>query len=199
MRFLFRWQHCAPGSQLHGEAGLREVIAQLAGYEAPAFAWELSLLKRRVANYKPEWLDNLCLRGEVSWGRLTPPDMKPNLRPVVEGESFRRISPTSMAPISFVRRDDMGWMLTMARPRKASGPLSIRLSLSGVAQAIYECLDNRGACFFSDLTTRTGHLASEVEQALWELVATGLVTADGFDPLRALSLARLVGSPPPSS
>jgi ATP-dependent Lhr-like helicase len=186
MRFLFRWQHCAPGSQLHGEAGLREIIAQLAGYETSASAWESSLLRGRVANYKPEWLDNLCLRGEVAWGRLTPPDMKPNLRPVVEGESFRRITPTSMAPISFVRRDDIVWMLAMARPGKASGALSIRLSLSGVAQAIYECLDNRGACFFPDLTTRTRHLAAEVEQALWELVAAGLVTADGFDPLRAL-------------
>jgi ATP-dependent Lhr-like helicase len=29
-------------------------------------------------------------------------------------------------------------------------------------------------------------LAAEVEQALWELVAGGLVTADGFDPMRAL-------------
>ena len=74
MRFLFRWQHCATESQLHGEAGLREVITQLAGYEAPASAWEASLLKGRIANYKPEWLDNLCLRGEVAWGRLTPPD-----------------------------------------------------------------------------------------------------------------------------
>jgi ATP-dependent Lhr-like helicase len=60
------------------------------------------------------------------------------------------------------------------------------LSLSGVAHAIYECLDHRGACFFADLTNRTGHLAAEVEQALWELVAGGLVTADGFDPLRAM-------------
>ena len=186
MRFLFRWQHCAPGSQLHGEAGLRETLAQLAGYETSASAWEASLLKGRVAHYKPEWLDNLCLRGEVAWGRLTPPDMKPNLRPVVEGESFLRIKPNSMAPISFVRRDDIAWMLAMARPGKTSGPLSIRFGLSGVAQAIYECLDNRGACFFPDLTTRTRHLAAEVEQALWELVATGLVTADGFDPLRAL-------------
>ncbi|UCH90574.1 MAG: DEAD/DEAH box helicase, partial [Nitrospirota bacterium] len=186
MRFLFRWQHCAPGSQLHGEAGLREVIAQLTGYETSSSAWEASLLKGRVANYKPEWLDNLCLRGEVVWGRLTPPEMKPNLRPVVEGESFRRITPTSTAPISFVRRDDLVWMLAMARPGKATGPLSIRLSLSGVAQAIYECLDNRGACFFPDLAMRTRHLAAEVEQALWELVAAGLVTADGFDPLRAL-------------
>ncbi len=186
MRFLFRWQHCAAGSQLHGEAGLREVMTQLAGYEAPASAWEASLLKARIANYKPEWLDNLCLRGEVAWGRLTPPDMKPNLRPVVEGESFRRLTPTSLAPISFVRRDDVPWMLAMARPGKASGPLRIRLSVSGVAQAIYECLGNRGACFFADLTNRTGHLAAEVEQALWELVAGGLVTADGFDPLRAM-------------
>jgi ATP-dependent helicase Lhr and Lhr-like helicase len=32
----------------------------------------------------------------------------------------------------------------------------------------------------------TGHLASEVEEGLWELVAAGLVTADGFDNLRAL-------------
>ncbi len=186
MRFLFRWQHCAAGSQLHGEAGLREVITQLAGYEVPASAWEASLLKGRVANYKPEWLDNLCLRGEVAWGRLTLPEMKPNLRPVVVGESFRPISPTSLAPISFVRRDDVPWMLMMARPGNASGPLDIRLSLSGVAHAIYECLDHRGACFFADLTNRTGHLAAEVEQALWELVAGGLVTADGFDPLRAM-------------
>ena len=186
MRFLFRWQHCAPGSQLHGEAGLREVLAQLAEYETPASAWESSLLKVRVANYKPEWLDNLCLRGEVAWGRLTLPEMKSNLSSVGAEESFRRVTPTSMAPISFVARDDISWILALARPGKASGPLSIRLSLSGAAEAIYECLEHRGACFFADLTNRTGSLATEVEQALWELVAAGLVTADGFDPLRAL-------------
>ena len=32
----------------------------------------------------------------------------------------------------------------------------------------------------------TGRLASEVEDGLWELVVAGLVTADGFDNLRAL-------------
>jgi ATP-dependent Lhr-like helicase len=32
----------------------------------------------------------------------------------------------------------------------------------------------------------TNHLPTEVEEGLWELVATGLVTADGFDNLRAL-------------
>jgi ATP-dependent Lhr-like helicase len=94
--------------------------------------------------------------------------------------------PTSLAPISFLRRQDVSWVLDIARPGKSAGPLGVRLGLSGVAQAVFDCLDRRGACFFSDLTSRTGHLAAEVEQALWELVAAGLVTADGFDPLRAL-------------
>ena len=40
--------------------------------------------------------------------------------------------------------------------------------------------------FFADLTRGTGHLQSEVEDGLWELAAAGLVTADGFDNLRAL-------------
>jgi len=201
MRFLFRWQHRAPGSQLHGEAGLREVIRQLAGFEAPASAWETSLFKARMANYKPEWLDNLCLRGEVAWGRLTPPESKATLLPVVGNQqgtgdlaleagvlvpSFRPLTPNSLAPISFLRRQDVSWVLGVARPGKSAGPLGIRLTLSGIAQAVFDCLDRRGACFFADLTSRTGHLAAEVEQALWELVAVGLVTADGFDPMRAL-------------
>jgi ATP-dependent Lhr-like helicase len=77
-------------------------------------------------------------------------------------------------------------MLGVAKSGNRAGPLGNRLTLSEVAQAVFDCLDRRGASFFADLTGRTGHLAAEVEQALWELVAAGLVTADGFDPLRAL-------------
>jgi ATP-dependent Lhr-like helicase len=180
---------------------LREVIHQLAGFEAPASAWESSLLKARLGQYKPEWLDNLCLRGEVAWGRLTPPESKGILLPVVGNDrkagdlaleagapvpTFRPVTPTSLAPISFLRRQDVSWVLGVAKPGKPEGPLGVRLNLSGVAQAVFDCLDCRGACFFADLTSRTGHLAAEVEQALWELVAAGLVTADGFDPMRAL-------------
>jgi ATP-dependent Lhr-like helicase len=47
-------------------------------------------------------------------------------------------------------------------------------------------LQQRGASFFPELARATGRLASEVEDALWELVAAGLVTADGFENLRAL-------------
>jgi ATP-dependent helicase Lhr and Lhr-like helicase len=58
--------------------------------------------------------------------------------------------------------------------------------LSSVAQDLRRVLQERGASFFADLLRATGHLATEVEEGLWELVAAGLVTADGFDNLRAL-------------
>ena len=199
MRFLFRWQHRAPGAQLHGEAGLREVITQLAGFETAASAWESSLLKDRVSNYKPELLDMLCLRGIIAWGRLTPPSKEPVVsntsRAQVEKKFFhvenypshsRRINPTSLAPISFFLREEVHWHLSLSRQKNTNSAAGLRQVLSAVAETVLKTFEARGACFFTDLTTSTGHLASEVEQALWELVAAGLVTADGFDNLRAL-------------
>ncbi len=72
MRFLFQWQHVSPGSRLHGETGLLDIITQLTGFEAAASAWEPHLLRPRMAKYEPELLDRLCLSGAVSWGRLSP-------------------------------------------------------------------------------------------------------------------------------
>src|SRR6266496_3314707 len=72
MRWLLRWQHVAPGSQMQGERSTLEVLRQLQGFEIPASAWERHILARRVANYDPKWLDQLCLTGSVGWGRLSP-------------------------------------------------------------------------------------------------------------------------------
>src|SRR5437879_1020247 len=73
MRFLFQWQHVAAGSRLHGEAGLLEIIRQLAGFEAAASAWERYVLPGWISKYNPALFDRLCLSGSVTWGRLTPP------------------------------------------------------------------------------------------------------------------------------
>ena len=51
MRFLFRWQHLAPGTQLHGVDGTLQIIRQLQGYEISAAAWESQILPRRIAQY----------------------------------------------------------------------------------------------------------------------------------------------------
>ncbi|MGH9089667.1 MAG: Lhr family ATP-dependent helicase, partial [Acidimicrobiales bacterium] len=72
VRFLARWQHVAEGTRLEGRAGVLTAIEQLQGIELPAGDWERHVLLARVTGYDPHWLDELCLSGEVAWGRLTP-------------------------------------------------------------------------------------------------------------------------------
>ncbi len=177
MNWLFRWQHVAPSSQLLGERGLLEGLRQLQGFEAPANSWERQILARRIANYNPKDLDQLCLTGAVGWGRLSPHPA--TLESLTDGK--RRVVPSSVAPITFFARDESEWMI----PRREAGD-SEGSSLSPDATAVMQFLRLRGASFFSDIVRGTGKLKSEVETALWELVAAGLLTADGFDNLRAL-------------
>jgi ATP-dependent Lhr-like helicase len=170
MRFLCRWQHIAHGTQLHGVDGLFQVLRQLQGYEISAAAWESIVLPRRIAGYDPEWLDRLCLAGEVMWGRLSP-------HPALESEGARRVRPTRVAPVAIFLRDDALRLLPAGR-----GPAP----LSHQANDVLAALEQRGASFFNELVRATGRLASEVEDGLWELAAAGRVTADGFENLRAL-------------
>jgi len=194
MRWLARWQHAAPGSQVSGERGTLEVLQQLQGFEIPANAWERQVLARRVADYDPKWLDQLCLTGAVGWGRLSP---HPATLESSGGDSSaprqRRVIPTSVAPITFFVREDADWMALRQHPPVSQSrgepgqpsPEDAR-GLSHGAQGVLEFLRQRGASFFADIVRATGKLKAEVETALWELVAAGLVTADGFDNLRSL-------------
>jgi ATP-dependent Lhr-like helicase len=176
VRFLFRWQHVAPASRLHGIDGTLHVIRQLEGFEAPAAAWESTLLPARVAGYKREFLDQLCYSGDVMWGRLSP---HPSLVTAPAGERPRRIRPTKLAPVALLARENAE-SLIVRRDFDAS-------ALSHAAREVLAEIEARGAPFFADIVRGTKRLPSEVEEALWQLVAAGLVTADGFDALRALS------------
>jgi ATP-dependent Lhr-like helicase len=178
MRWLLAWQHVAPGTQLPGERGTLEVLGQLQGFEAPANAWERQLLARRISNYDPEDLDRLCLTGAVGWGRLSPHPATLEVTP----HTGRRVIPTSVAPVAFFVRDDAAWM---APRRRADDDASVA-GLSHAARETLSLLHRSGASFFADIVRGTRRLKAEVETALWELVAAGLVTADGFDNLRAL-------------
>ncbi len=196
VRWLSQWQHVVPGSQLVGERGLLEVIAQMQGFEVPASAWETFIFSRRVREYDPEELDRLCLTGQVGWGRLSPhpaledglndssetsSDRKPTRKePRKTSTSNRRVTPTSAAPITFYVRDESDWM-TLLAGRKI--PVD---TLSYGARTVFAYLEKRGASFFTDIVKGANLLKTEVETALWELVTAGVVTADGFDSLRAL-------------
>ena len=183
VRFLFQWQHVVSGARQHGEAGLLEIITQLAGFEAAASAWDTHLLRVRMAKYEPELLDRLCLRGAVSWGRLSP---HPKLAQTDERERARRIVPTSLAPISLFPRDEADWLLDAFHEEDSAIRPEPFAVLSAVGQDLRRILSESGACFFADLVRATGHLPAQVEEGLWELIAAGFVTADGFDNLRAL-------------
>jgi ATP-dependent Lhr-like helicase len=185
MRWLLRWQHVAPGSQALGERGTLEVMQQLQGFEAPANCWERHILARRIADYDSNLLDQLCLTGAVGWGRVSPhpATLGATLEPVSLERSSerRRIAPTSVAPIAFFVREEADWMI----PRRAEGEDELH-GLSEDASAVLNFFMRRGASFFSDIVRGTGKLKDEVETALWELVGAGVLTADGFDNLRAL-------------
>ena len=183
MNWLLRWQRAAPRTQLSGEAGVLEALRLLEGFEAPAIEWERTLLPQRVAGYDPRWLDTLCMEGVVGWGRISP---HPAF--ATHGSDFtapKRVVPTSMAPVTFFLREDALWMDRCLAQRAIPEP-ALQACLSELAWRARGHLAQYGAVFAGDLVRGLGLPAEQVNRALWELVAAGLVTADGFDSLRVL-------------
>jgi ATP-dependent Lhr-like helicase len=180
VRFLLRWQHVAPGTQVQGRAGVLAVVDQLQGFEAPAGAWEESVLSQRVEEYQPRWLEDLCLSGELVWGRLGLRQPDPDSRPR-RGAS----TPSRATPVTFALRFDLPWLLQAARGGAVPDEPG-----HGAARDVLDALRSSGALFHSELRAATGRLPVEVEEGLWDLVARGLVTADGFQAVRSLLSAR---------
>jgi ATP-dependent Lhr-like helicase len=175
VRFLMQWQHTTAASKLEGRAGVLAVIEQLQGIEAPAGEWEANILPSRVTDYDPRWLDELCLSGEVVWGRLTP-------RPEGTG---RTGSPSPATPLAFVLREDLPLLLRAVRGGTAAPDPEV-----GAGADVLEVLRTKGACFRPELSPHSGRLPAEVDEGLWDLVARGLVTADAFSAVRSLLSAR---------
>ncbi|HUI24782.1 MAG TPA: DEAD/DEAH box helicase [Candidatus Kryptonia bacterium] len=186
VRFLFRWQHVHPGTQLHGRDGVAHIIAQLQGIELPAPAWERDVLTARINLYNPGDLEQLCLAGEVAWGRLRlaggTGDESDDAEPApVRGR--RRAAPTRAAPLAFALREALPALL-----EPPSDDLDLRRELSAAAAAVLAHLERYGAAFLADIARATGQLPTQTEDALWELVARGLVTGDGIAGMRTLLL-----------
>lgn len=179
MSWLFSWQHVTPGSQLVLQHGTLEILKQLQGFEVGASSWESQVLARRVKNYKGSFLDNLCLTGQIGWARLSPHAALLPGRDQSDTAN-RRVIPTSASPVAFYLREECDWLA----PHSTEFDLSV---LSSQARKVLDFLKEKGASFFVDAARGTRLLKTEVEMALWELVTAGLVTADGFDNLRALT------------
>src|SRR5581483_8775546 len=195
LRFLLRWQHVAPGTQLRGASGVRVAVEQLQGFEAAAAAWEREILARRVTDYQPAYVDRLCHDGEITWLRLCPH----------QPASDRRSAPSKATPVALAFRDDLPWLLQAARlsptagsssgagrpagnGRAGPGPELVEppVPAAGATAEVVEALHRRGAQFLAELAAATRRLPAEIEEALWDGVSRGLLTADGFAAIRSL-------------
>src|SRR5262249_54984596 len=101
----------------------------------------------------------------------------------------RGLSPSRATPITLTIREDLPWLLRAARGDRVPAEPG-----EGQTLDVLEVLGQRGALFPADLAARTGRLPSEIEEALWEGVARGLVTADGFRAVRSLLTRRLLAA-----
>ena len=176
LRFLFEWQHVAPDAKVNGPDALAGVLTQLEGFEAPASAWESELLPARVNDYSISWLDDLCLAGRIGWARVhTGSGAK-------DGEKkSRQAGPIRATPIALLsRRNRAAWSALGTAHDDAAVVLSSR------AKRVSDWLLQHGASFFDELLAGVGLLRMELENALAELVARGVVVSDSFSGLRAL-------------
>jgi ATP-dependent Lhr-like helicase len=169
LRFLFDWQRVTPESRMQGPDAVPAILAQLEGFDAPASAWETEILPTRIAEYEPAWLDEQCLAGRIVWTRLATRN----------GDSERGAAPVRSTPIALLpRRHVKHWS-------RFSGNVE-RSQLTDKARRVAEYIDANGASFYDEIVDHVGLLPVQVEEALGELVALGLVNSDSFGGLRAL-------------
>ncbi|HXX69302.1 MAG TPA: DEAD/DEAH box helicase [Polyangiaceae bacterium] len=171
MRYLFERHQLTPHVRAGGRAGLMGAIEMLQGFEIAAAAWEDDVLGLRIADYRPQWLDEACLSGEVAWARLSP--RRPG--------SSAMVSTSRATPIAIVQRRDLGWLIESVRREPEDDT-----PLSDASAAALDALRRKGALFFDDLAAASRLSARELADALWDLVGRALVACDGFQPLRDL-------------
>src|SRR5512137_1020715 len=146
-----------------GPEALRTAVENLEGAAIPASVLETQVLPARVADYRPEVLDELTSAGAVLWVGREP-----------LGPSDGRVS--------LYRADHATLLLPCAAQTRPEGELHAK---------IREHLASRGACFFPQIQAAAGGFFRETLEALWDLVWAGEVTNDTLRPLRALVRTRV--------
>jgi ATP-dependent Lhr-like helicase len=124
-----------------------------------------------MADYSPALLDQLSMCGMLVWGRLRPPP-----RDAADAPSAAGL--TRAAGMSLALRENLSWLVPPDRQGAAEVPLR------GNAQIVLETLNAKGALFYHELLAATDLLESHLDDALQELAAAGMVTADTFGAVR---------------
>jgi len=178
IRFLLNWHQL--DEKRDGKDALHSIIEQLEGFPIPARSWETEIFPGRLEFYLPDWLDQLCVSGRLSWLRLLKQKATPPDRP-------KQSTPIRNTPICLVSRNaTQYWLQTVNRQDDKQNKNTNKSLLNPNASAIRHLLLDKGACFFDDIVASTHLLRTQVETALGELVNQGIVTSDNFAGIRAL-------------
>ena len=155
-RLLCRWQGVTVPRR--GAAALVDAIEILQGAALPASELEREILPARVSDYRLGDLDALMASGDVVWvGRERMGDR--------DGR------------VALYLAESLGKLL----------PPEPEAELSEKARRILEALERQGANFFAALHQAAGGgYPGDTQDALWELVWSGRITNDTFQPVRSL-------------
>ena len=178
-RFLFRWQGLGK-ERRQGSEALAAVIDELQGVALPAAAWEREVLPARLRDYSPLLMDDLAVSGRIAWYR---PTFRRYRVQADEGGPRRGRGTVANSPIVILPREAIPAWRRLAASANGSAE---EIPLSTGASRVRDLLVARGALFFQELVQASGLLRVQTEEALAELVAGGLVTADAFRGLRVL-------------
>ncbi|HEY2065206.1 MAG TPA: hypothetical protein VGG84_04555, partial [Gemmatimonadaceae bacterium] len=163
-RFLQRWQHLTPDTQLTGGGSdaASTALSQLYGLARPAEGWERDYLPARLEEYHSGQIASLAASGALVWSAEPRPDPSAN----------------GVGSIGRVRFFERGTgRLWLGEPPDDS-------ALSENARRVRDVLRTQGASFTADLSAATGLSAIALRDALRELVAAGIATNDTIDALR---------------
>ena len=164
--FRMRWFHLGDNEMPAGVDGTRIVMEQLAGLAFSPATWEATIFPARIAGYRPEYLDLLCMGGELRWVAV------PN-----DGETSD--PPPIPERVAFVARQTASPLLA-DRHNEALGD-------DAKSQAVIAALQAGGAQYLDQVADRAELSERDTLITLWKLAARGTAANDSFAPLRLIA------------
>ena len=162
--FRLRWMHVGSTELPADQTGVAAVLEQLSGIAATPEIWEHLILPARIAGYRPEMLDLVCMSGQMKWVAIAEPS--------VEGAHPAGIP----SRVTFVPRK-----ATLFIPHEQSEPEDPK------EQAVLMALGAAGAQYLDEVAERANVSERDALSALWRMAAAGRVSNDNFAPLRMFS------------
>ena len=165
LRYLFERHHLTPRTRPAGARVCGTPSRCSRASRSPRRRGSRTSSRARVAGYRAEWLDELCLAGEVAWGRLSP----------------RRATTASigvdLAGDADHARASAATSAGCSTPCAGEAP---EPPTSDAARAVLEALRRRGALFLDDLAAAAqprGGGARRLRSGIWSGAGWSRATA----------------------